>query len=97
MILKQARYNLIDHIYNVWYNDTIITKEIIIGRFKKSCLIDVYYNNLEDDKITELYKKDLIDSNFEILDDLINDIDINSNEFETEINEEEMEKDIFKK
>ena len=26
--LKQARYN--DHIYNVWYNDTIITKEMHI-------------------------------------------------------------------
>ena len=59
----------------------------------KSGLIDIYYTNLEDDKITELYKKDLIDSNFEILDDLINDFDINSNELENENNKEELETD----
>ena len=56
-------------------------------------MIDIYYTNLEDDKITELYKKDLIDSNFEILDDLINDFDINSNELENENNKEELETD----
>ena len=91
--LKQARYNLIEHIYNVWYNDTIITKEIIMHGFKKASLSGVYQTNLEDDKITELYKKDLIDSNFEIVDDLINDIGIDANEIENENDNEEFEND----
>ena len=80
--LRQAKYYLIEHIYNVWHNDTIINKEIIMHGFKKTSLIGVYYTNLEDIKITELYIKDLIDSNFEIIEDLINDIGIDANEIE---------------
>ena len=56
-------------------------------------MIEFYYTNLEDDQITELYKKDLIDSNFEILDDLFNEIDIDSNELENENDEKELDKD----
>jgi len=33
--LKQARLNLVEYIYKVWYNDLIINKEIIVNGLKK--------------------------------------------------------------
>ena len=40
--LKLARLNLVDYIFTVWYNDLIISKEIIVNGFKKAGIINIF-------------------------------------------------------
>ena len=58
--LKQARLNLVNYIYEIWYNDAIITKNIIINSFNKAGIINQFYTTSEEDKITEIYRYDII-------------------------------------
>ena len=89
--LKQARLNLVNYIYEVWYNDTIITKNIIINCFNKAGIINQFYTTSEEDKITELYRYDILDKDNEILDDLGDELKLNPDE----INDEKENNELF--
>lgn len=69
--LTTARLNLIDYIYNIWKNDNIISRDIIINGFKHACLINNYYLSNEEERINDLNTYNLIneDKN-DIIDDL---------------------------
>ena len=69
--LAIARLNLIDYIYNIWKNDNIISRDIIINGFKHACLINNYYLSNEEERINDLNTYNLIneDKN-DIIDDL---------------------------
>ena len=83
--LKQARLNLLDFINTVWYNNSIITKNIIINGFNKAGIINKYYTSEEEDKISDLFIQDLIDEkSYEIIDDLSIELNVNMNNLENE-------------
>ena len=58
-MLKQARLNLVEYIFKVWYNDLIISKEIIVNGLKKAGIIKILYKASEEEKISNLYTFDL--------------------------------------
>ena len=81
--LKQARVNLLEYILKVWYDDTIITKNIMVNGFQKAGIINNSCTTKEEDVIMELYSKDLnYLYDIEILDDLIDELKVNSNDLE---------------
>ena len=91
--LKQARLNLLDFINTVWYNNSIITKNIIINGFNKAGIINKYYTSEEEDKISDLFIQDLIDEkSYEIIDDLSIELNVNMNNLENE-EEDEIDKE----
>lgn len=91
--LKQARLNLLDFINTVWYNNSIITKNIIINGFNKAGIINKYYTSEEEDKISDLFVRDLIDErSYEIVDDLSIELNVNMNNLENE-EEDEIDKE----
>ena len=103
--LKTLRINLIDYINRVWYNDTIITKEIIIKGFRKAEIINNYYLTSEEEKIRNLYRFDVMDGMIEIEDDLGKELNINPDENvlendsideEEEVEEEEINNNLNK-
>ena len=49
-MLKQARLNLVEYIFKVWYNDLIISKEIIVNGFKKAGIINIFYKTSKKKK-----------------------------------------------
>lgn len=89
--LTTARLNLIDYIYNIWKNDNIISRDIIINGFKHACLINNYYLSNEEERINDLNTYNLIneDKN-DIIDDLGQEINICEKELE-ELNDLELE------
>ena len=68
--LKLARLNLVDYIFTVWYNDLIISKEIIVNGFKKAGIINIFYKRFEKEIICNLYSFDLYNDIYIIDDDL---------------------------
>ena len=101
--LKQARLNIIDYITRVWYDDNIITSNIIFNGFKKAGLINNVYTTSEEDKINKIYEYDLYNDIIDVEDDLGNSLNINPNllgknlDSEDENSEDEIdtEKDNF--
>ena len=89
--LKQAILNLVNYIYWVWYNDTIIAKNILINGFNKAGIINQFYTTSEEDKITELYRYDILNKDNEILDDLGDELNLNPDE----INDEKEKDQLF--
>lgn len=70
--------NIIDNI-KVWYDDLIITKNIIVNSFQKSGIINTYYTTNDEDKIMELYSYDLFYLTYnEIIDDLSDELKVDS-------------------
>ena len=81
--LNQCRLNLIDYIHQVWYDNSIITKNCIINGFIQAGLINKYYLSKDEENIQNSYLYYLIDLNKnEIIDDLGDEINISDNEFE---------------
>jgi len=97
--LKQARINLIEYILKVWYDDNLISKNIIVNSFQKAGIINNSYATKEEDEIIELYLKDLNYLNdFEIIDDLSTELKFNSDDFENfEINKSDEESELIVK
>ena len=75
-MLKQARLNLLEYIFKVWYNDLIISKEIIVNGFKKAGIIKIFYKRSEEEKISNFYSFDLYNDIYVIDDDLGNELKI---------------------
>ena len=88
--LQNARINLLDFIYQTWYDDKIITKDCIINGFKSAGVINKYYLSTEEEKTNKSYLYDLIgeDKN-EIIDDLRNEINISDNDADVNDNNNE--------
>ena len=87
--LNTLRVNLLGYINNVWNDDSLITKNIIINGFKKSGIVGNNYLSIEEQKIRDSYLYDLnISDNLEILDDISNELNIDINSIEEEENEE---------
>ena len=75
----------------MWYNDTIIAKNILINGFNKAGIINQFYTTSEEDKITELYRYDILNKDNEILDDLGDELNLNPDE----INDEKEKEQLF--
>ena len=90
--LKTARLNLLDYIYRVWDDKTIITKNDIINGFKHSGIIGNAYFSIEEEKINKGYLYDIIgqDTSF-IIDDLGKELSLNDDDIENMMNNEEEE------
>lgn len=81
--LQNARLNLLDFIYQIWYDDNIITKFSIINGFKSAGLINKFYLSIEEEKTNKLYLYDLIrDDKIEFIDDLGNELNISDKDFD---------------
>ena len=95
--------NILNYIPRVWYDDNIITPNIISNGFIKAGIINNVYTNSEEDKINNIYEYDLYNDIINIEDDLGISLNINQNllekniDSEDENSEEEIdtEKDIF--
>lgn len=97
--LKQARINVIEYILKVWYDNNLISKNIIVNSFQKAGIINNSYTIKEEDEIIELYSKDLNYLNdFEIIDDLSPELKFNSDDLENfEINSSDEESEFIDK
>ena len=51
--LKLLRINLLDYIYKVWHNDTIITTKIIKSGFQKDWISNNFYLTNDEEKVME--------------------------------------------
>ena len=94
--LKFLRINLLDYIYKVWYNDTIITTKIIKNGFQKAGKSNNFYLTNDEEKVKESYKFDVLNGMFEIEDDLGKELNANhddENELD-DIIEDNMNDDI---
>ena len=90
--LKTARLNLLDYIYRVWDDKTIITKNDIINGFKHSGIIGNAYFSIEEEKINKGYLYDIIDQDTSfIIDDLGKELSLNDDDIENMMNNEEEE------
>ena len=78
--LKSLRINLLDYIYKVQYNDTIIIKKIIERGFQKAGIRNNFYLTDDEEKIRESYRFDVLNGMLEIEDDLGNELNVNAEE-----------------
>lgn len=89
MKLNQARINLLNYINEVWNNEPFINKNIIINGFKKAGIIGNMYLSNDEEKIRDGYIYDLgLNKNFEIFDDIAEEINSDSSLNELKVEEE---------
>ena len=87
--LNQARINLLNYINEVWNNEPFINKNIIINGFKKAGIIGNMYLSNDEEKIRDGYIYDLgLNKNFEIFDDIAEEINSDSSLNELKVEEE---------
>ena len=87
--LNTLRVNLLGYINNVWNDDSLITKNIIINGFIKSGIVGNNYLSLEEQKVRDCFLYDLnISDNLEIIDDISYELNIDICSNEEEENEE---------
>lgn len=96
--LNSLRLNIINYNNKVWSDPFIIIKDIIRNGFIKACLIDNNYKSIDEEKIMDNYFFDLnLGENIEIIDDIAKELNINTNNFLEEGEEDdEFEDEISK-
>ena len=71
---------MVENIYTYWKDDNLITKDAIINEFQHAGIINNHYLSNEEENINNNYLYDIFGfNNLDIIDDLGEELNINSN------------------